>query len=88
MERHGTDAHTPGGHTVSAFDNYGRPVVTNTIGNQGTVVQEAAYDFFGRRLGSTQPHTAGTTPVAKVTYAYDEFDRVLSVTVPIRRTVS
>lgn len=69
---------TPGGVSVEEVDAYGRTVRTRTSGLLGIEVrQEHEFDYAGRLVRSTLPHSDESESIAFTEISYDELDRVV-----------
>jgi RHS repeat-associated protein len=78
-DRQGVDG-TPTGGTLVEVDHLGRPVLIQSKGFGGTdIIQEQAYDFAGRLVGETLPHTLDATEVPVERYRYDGLHRLTDV---------
>jgi RHS repeat-associated protein len=78
-DRQGVDG-TPTGGTLVEVDHLGRPVLIRSKGFGGTdIIQEQAYDFAGRLVGETLPHTLDATEVPVERYRYDGLHRLTDV---------
>jgi RHS repeat-associated protein len=78
-ERRGYDG-TPGGVTIAELDSQARLVRSQSEGLGGVAVfEERAFDFAGRLVGATRPHTLDAAVIPSERYRYDGLDRLTDV---------